>query len=239
VLEFNPSQALNPYSKGASTRMDDPPRMQTNRRLFRSSVVTILLALLAAHATMASALGNTDEESSRSAAEVDPSADCPDKGPDPDLIEIPAALQRVVPKDAVLIGWYGVDLNLDGKQDAIVVVEKDCNDRTLLLAIRQRDGSLSVAASNDHLILCAGCTGAEGGYDINTAPGRFTVSQHFGTGTLQQSEDVTFVWSKKRHTWIVKEAKSSASDVKKEDSTIETDQKSAVAVTFEDYQSQL
>ena len=212
-------------------------RTPTKRPSFRSCLIAILLALLATHTKPASALSSPDQTAPASDAQSDQWADCPDKAPDFDLIPGAAEILRLVPKDNLLIGWYEVDLNLDGKLDALLVIAKSCGDRTLQVAIRQHDGSLSVVASNEHLILCDACTGSYGGYDIQTRPGQFTLSQHSGTGGIQESEVVTFVWSKKRHTWVVKEASFSAYDLK-ENYTNNTNEKSVVGMAFEDFSGQ-
>lgn len=195
----------------------------------------MLLALLATHATLASALDNPDQTAPATDAQSDQWADCPDKAPDSDLVPGGAEILRLVPKDTLLLGWYDVDLNLDGKLDALLVVEKSCGEPILQIAIRQRDGVLSVVASNDHLIISRDLGWS---YDIETSPGKFMISQHDDGQATRSYEEVTFMWSKKRHTWVVKDAASTTRYLP-ENSINEEDEKSAAGLTFEEYQNQI
>ncbi len=218
--------------------MDDLTRMPSTRTQFRSCLVTAFLAVVATYAMVASALENGDQTSSESTASLYPSAtDCPDKGLDLALVPVPAEILHLVPKDSVLLGYSEADFNLDGRLDDLLVVEKNCSQRILLVALRQHDGSLSIATSNDHLIWCLYCIGESGDYYIYPAPGRFRVPQFYLDGHFETSEDLTFVWSKKRHTWIVKKAVGRTWDRYENTTDEKNDLSSAIGVTFEDYRS--
>jgi hypothetical protein len=135
-------------------------------------------------------------------ADLATSCDDPDNGPSVDL---PAELEPFVPKGTKPIEWHKADLNQDGRPDYLLVVEKDCDERTLLVVIRKPNGSLVLAASNSSAVMERSGGGTQGGYSGTlVARGAFTISQGVGSGPDMQSSSITFVWSAKRRTWLAK-----------------------------------
>jgi hypothetical protein len=138
-------------------------------------------------------------------AAVDFNTICDDLGNGPSVV-VPAELQTFVPSGTKPIEWHKADLNLDGRPDYVLVVEEGCDTRTLQVVVRKSDGSLSLAASNSQIIMERVDGGTAGGYDgTSVMSGAFAVSQTSGSGPISSSESVTFAWSKKARTWVVKE----------------------------------
>jgi hypothetical protein len=113
------------------------------------------------------------------------------------------------------------DLNGDGKQDYILVLERtpDPNvemelprdQRPLILLIRQNNNTLKTIKRNDKLIYCAQCGGMMGDpfQGITITPKGFSVS-FYGGSAWRWSIDYQFNYSRKDQTWqLVKVTESS------------------------------
>ena len=142
------------------------------------------------------------------------------------------AIGPIVAEHVTLIVYY-----LDGRPDYFLVIEHDCDERALLLVVRKADRALMLAAASDHLITCRSCRGQYDGYGgAVVRRGSFTIAQDTGSASGGMREKVTFVWSRKRHTWVVSAAEfwehsSSGSDGGKD--------LQAIGVALADYQSHL
>ena len=184
------------YSASAFSELNGIRMFNSSRRALRTPFVVIFLVGLASQ----SALATPPEKLDGDIADLSLSG-C-DAGSA--SITVPKEIEPFVPSDFTAMEWHKVDLNLDGRPDYYLVVEHECDDRTLLLITRGADGTLSVAASNSNLIVPRSGGGQYGGYtgaDIH--PGRFTIKQEVGSAAGGTSEMVTFSWSKKKQTWIV------------------------------------
>ena len=163
-------------------------------------------------------------------AELIAICDDPNNGPS---VAVPPELGPFVPAGTKPIEWHKADLNLDGRPDYVLVVERDCEERTLLVVVRRSNGSLYIAASNNRIIGIRGDGGTYGGYDGTlVAPGAFTVSQVSGSGPIRQSESVTFAWSARKKTWVVEQDQGEYCEMG--DCMVKTDSK-AVGLPFESY----
>ena len=58
----------------------------------------------------------------------------------PAYVKVPEELKPLVPSGTKPVEWRKGDLNSDGRPDYILVVEKDCMDRTLLVIVRRAVG---------------------------------------------------------------------------------------------------
>jgi hypothetical protein len=151
-------------------------------------------------------------------------------------VAVPAELQPFVGADAAAVEWHKVDLNLDGRPDYFLVVEHNCDDRTVLLVVRKADGTLSLAASNDDLIICRSCNGQYDGYSgALVERGQFTIEQSTGSAAGSSQQNVSFAWSKKKKTWVVSAAESSACD--RDTGCGGGKEPLAIGVPFEEYRS--
>jgi len=197
-------------------------------------VVTILLVLPISHAVLAQV--HDDERKETAGAVADLITICSDDASQ-QRVTVPAELAAFVPAYATAVEWYRADLNLDGRPDYFLVIERNCDERALVLVVRKADGALTQAASSDHLITCRSCRGQYDGYaGAVVRRGSFTIAQEAGSASAGTREKVTFAWSRKRHTWVISAAEfgehsSSGFDGGKDSQTI--------GVALQDYQSRL
>lgn len=120
----------------------------------------------------------------------------------------PAELERLLPKGSKLLDWQIADLNLDGRPDALAVYESaveppdDDGTRTLLIAIRQADGSLKVVKRNDKVVYCRQCGGVFGDpfESLSAAPGKLSVN-HYGGSNWRWTNTFSFAYSRRDQTW--------------------------------------
>lgn len=103
------------------------------------------------------------------------------------------------------------DLNGDGTQDYILVLEEDiCHDddyyktlkRTTVIVVRERDGNLRVAAHNEDVVFCLNCPdGSKDTFsDIFIDKNGFTIWNTVGKGERTIFK-YSFVYSPRAKTW--------------------------------------
>jgi hypothetical protein len=111
-----------------------------------------------------------------------------------DEVELPKAARVFVAPGTKPIAYEVADLNRDGREDAILVLERqpakpddppiEERQRPLLVLVRQRDGSLREAARNEQIVYCSTCGGIMGDPFIGglqAGPGTFTVGAYGGS----------------------------------------------------------
>jgi hypothetical protein len=124
---------------------------------------------------------------------------------------LPPELRPFVEPGTKAIWLAKGDLDRDGREDAILVLERlartsedglEEQQRPLLIVLRQADGSLRVAKRNDRVVMCSDCGGVMGDpfQGVEAGPGTFTVS-HYGGSAWRWTEDYRFNWSRKDRTW--------------------------------------
>jgi hypothetical protein len=125
---------------------------------------------------------------------------------------VPVELARFVPRGFTAISTACGDLNLDRLEDCIVVIERIApetdpdlyagDDRPLLILTRQKDGSLELARTGTHAVLCRACGGIFGDpfQEVRIEPGRFTI-EHYGGSSWRWTQSYTFAWSRRDRTW--------------------------------------
>jgi hypothetical protein len=148
----------------------------------------------------------------------------------PPYVDVPPELTPFVPNGTQPIEWRKGDLNLDKRLDYILVVEKDCDERTMMIIVRKADGSLFVAASNDHILVDR--SDGINDYDGTTVyAGGFTINGHETASNLPPWS-LTFAWSAKQHTWLLKESEQTGCDKGECSTTTDT---TAAGTPFESY----
>jgi hypothetical protein len=126
-------------------------------------------------------------------------------------VELPAELQPFVPNDHFALDYETGDLNGDGREDCILIVQagkpSEEHDpiekpRPLIILVRSADGSLSQTKRNDKVVYCETCGGVMGDpyQGIKIEKNRFTV-QHYGGSAWRWSSEYTFGYSRKDDTW--------------------------------------
>jgi hypothetical protein len=125
---------------------------------------------------------------------------------------IPAAARPFVAADTRPITFERADLDRDGRQDAILVLEatrrrpddeeSDGFTRTLLVLVGQPDGTYREAARNDKVAYCTGCGGVMGDpfEGVAVKPGSFTVT-NAGGSSWRWSVQYTFNYSRRDRAW--------------------------------------
>ena len=126
--------------------------------------------------------------------------------------DVPAEVLALIPQGHTAIDVQSGDLNRDGRQDYVVVLQRvapeaepekyDDEPRALLVITRQADGSLKIARTGAKAVLCRGCGGVWGDPldGVTVEPGRFTVA-HYGGSNSRWRRDFTFAWSRRDRTW--------------------------------------
>jgi hypothetical protein len=126
--------------------------------------------------------------------------------------DIPSEAQPFVENGTVPISAVQADLNGDGLDDLILVLERKKaketdreiveNQRPLLILLRQTDGSLKVVKRNTKIVYCSTCGGMMGDpfVGIEASPRTFTVA-HYGGSAWRWSVNYKFNYSRKDGSW--------------------------------------
>lgn len=120
---------------------------------------------------------------------------------------VDAALARFAPAGTVLRASARGDLDGDGDEDALIVVEREGADaatspRGLLLLRRDAAGALHEAATGPDAILCRRCGGTMGDplQGVRAGRGEFTLRFEGGSRELWSSE-FRFAYARDGETW--------------------------------------
>ncbi|MDR2207452.1 MAG: hypothetical protein LBE22_00535 [Azoarcus sp.] len=126
--------------------------------------------------------------------------------------EPPDELLPFIPTDAKYLAHAVGDLNGDGRQDYVLVVEKQTpnkpgyvieeHQRPLFIIIRQLDGSLVSRKGNERIVFCDRCGGVFGDPFASLTAGKntFTV-QHYGGSAWRWGFEYQFDYSRRDDTW--------------------------------------
>ncbi len=122
-----------------------------------------------------------------------------------DDAKIPAEIRSFILPDTHLLAIETADLNRDGLDDYLLVLEKpnvEEEQRPLLILIRLIDGTLRLVKQNNKAVYCSSCGGMMGDpfQGVKAGKGTFTIS-HYGGSGWRWSVETTFNYSKKDQTW--------------------------------------
>ena len=127
-------------------------------------------------------------------------------------IKIPAEVAPFVEKGTAAIALEKGDLNGDGREDFILVLEKenpakDKDDlpsaqRPLLILLRGADGKLALTKRNERIVMCSQCGGIFGDPFEGVIAGRNTFSvEHYGGSGVRWKYSYKFNYSRIDKTW--------------------------------------
>ncbi len=113
-------------------------------------------------------------------------------------------VQPFVEKNTTVLVAERGDLNRDGSEDVVLVLEPDDPEesRPLLILIRDQKGALKLAKRGAKAVACRNCGGVMGDpfQGIDIGKGRFTV-EHYGGSGWRWSANYTFAWSRRDQSW--------------------------------------
>jgi hypothetical protein len=124
-------------------------------------------------------------------------------------VEVPAAARPFVTAGTRPLAFEPADLNRDGRQDAVLVVETVTTDpetdgrtRILLVLLGQPDGSFREARRNAKVAYCSACGGMMGDpfQGVSAGAGTFTV-ENAGGSSWRWGVGYRFNYSRRDDTW--------------------------------------
>jgi len=127
-------------------------------------------------------------------------------------LKVPAEVTPFVASGTKAIALEKSDLNGDGREDFILVLEKekparDADDfpvgqRPFLILLRGADGNLTVAKRNERIIMCSQCGGVFGDPFEGVIAGKNTFSvEHYGGSSWRWKYSYKFNYSRIDKTW--------------------------------------
>lgn len=144
---------------------------------------------------------------------ADISTENPSSAQDPERME--EQVKAYVPAGYELTAWASGDLNRDAFEDAVLIATKlgesevadgddELEPRPLLLLLGQADGSLKLAARNDHVALCDMCGGVFGDplEGIAIKNGYFSI-EHYGGSSWRWTRIITFKYDSEKENWFL------------------------------------
>ncbi|MGR9108935.1 MAG: hypothetical protein ACU843_18630 [Gammaproteobacteria bacterium] len=126
------------------------------------------------------------------------------------LAELPPDVIPFVEAGTLPIALEQADLNGDGRQDYILVLEPrreepqqpDESERPLLVLVREPDGTLQLAKRNRKIVLCSACGGVLGDpFQGVTARRKSFEVFHYGGSRDRWGIDFKFNYSRRDKTW--------------------------------------
>lgn len=128
--------------------------------------------------------------------------------------KIPPEIRPFAEEGTIIYDWKSSDLNGDGLDDYLVVLEKQkkkpenpdiqVKERPLLIIIRQKDNTLKLVKRNDLAVACSTCggrVGDDGFTRITASKGKFSIRNHIMGTAYQTSDTYNFGYSRRDNTW--------------------------------------
>ncbi len=118
-------------------------------------------------------------------------------------------------KNHMILDFKNGDLNNDNLTDVILIqkakdeeqtssVTEHPTPRPVMLLLRQKDGSLKLAARNDKLVYCVDCGGVFGDpYEGISIKGNYFSIEHYGGSAWRWSKIITFRYDKATKNWLL------------------------------------
>jgi hypothetical protein len=134
---------------------------------------------------------------------------------------VPSEVEALMPVGTNLIDYQVADLNADGSEDALIVVEKRIQPdvfaevpRITMILLRNKNGQLELAEKNDQAYLCKRCLGSRDDIEqyLTVGKGTFEVSNHGGSPGYRRYKKFKFQYNTKNKTWILSKVETSISD---------------------------
>jgi len=127
-------------------------------------------------------------------------------------LKVPAEVAPFVEPGTKAIALEKADLNGDGREDFILVLEKEnpakdeddfpVNQRPLLILSRGADGKLTSTKRNERVVMCSQCGGVFGDPFDGVIAGRNTFSvEHYGGSNWRWKFSYEFNYSRIDKTW--------------------------------------
>lgn len=127
-------------------------------------------------------------------------------------LKVPAEVAPFVESGTKAIALEKGDLNGDGHEDFILVLEKEnpakdendfpVNQRPLLILLRGADSKLTSAKRNERIVMCSQCGGVFGDPFAGVVAGRNTFSvEHYGGSNWRWQYSYKFNYSRIDKTW--------------------------------------
>jgi hypothetical protein len=134
---------------------------------------------------------------------------------------VPSDVEKLIPVGTSLIDYQVADLNADGREDAIIVVEKTIQPdafaempRITMILLRNKNGRLELVEKNDQVYLCKRCLGSRTDIEqyLTVGKGTFGIHNHGGSPGYRRYKKFTFQYNTKNKTWILSKVETSISD---------------------------
>jgi hypothetical protein len=156
-------------------------------------------------------------------------------------VDVPSEVRPFVETGLTVLAIERGDLNRDGREDAVLVLEPNDPEqpRPLLILVRDAKGALQLAKRSDKAVLCRDCGGIMGDpfQSVNVEKGRFTI-EHYGGSSWRWSASYTFAWSRRDQSWQLVKVESSSfhvSDPGSEETTVHTPPKDFGLIDVEEF----
>jgi hypothetical protein len=137
-------------------------------------------------------------------------------------VNVPDEIKAFIHSGTTLIDYQAADLNADGRQDAIIIIEKISENnivanepRIVIILLRKENGELETAELNDRAYLCKECLGS--GFvneqSITASKATFSVFNQGGSPRYRWTKEFTFQYYTRAKTWILAKVKTSVIDL--------------------------
>jgi hypothetical protein len=133
----------------------------------------------------------------------------------------PPDVQRLIPVGFSLVDYKPADLNADGREDALIVVEETNQTdafaelpRVTMILLRNKNGELKTAEKNDKVYFCKKCLGSRDDHEqyLTVGKGTFAVGNHGGSPRYRWNQKFTFQYSIKNRKWMLAKVQTLISD---------------------------
>ena len=126
--------------------------------------------------------------------------------------KVPGEVKGFIPSGTKVLALESADLNGDGLQDYLIVLEKqkanesdpdiDTNQRPLWILIRNKGGTLEVVKKNEKAVMCSTCGGVMGDpfQGVEVGLKTFTIN-HYGGSSDRWALSYKFNYSRIDNTW--------------------------------------